>query len=128
MKKVHIDVDKDVRERLGTLKERLGLDFTDIISMALTFLEQKEPKIRIESDIARVTVNVKKAHLHTAFAQTLMDKGYDIFIPKINARQAHYIKRKLQKELNANIILHPVTVAKEDGYLLMFTKSQIQHT
>jgi len=126
--KKHIDIDSEVHERLIKLKERLGLEFTDIISMALTFLEQKEPKIRIESDIARVTVNVNKAHLHTAFAQTLMERGYDIFIPKINSRQAHYIKRKLQRDLNTTIIVHPVTVAKEDGYLLMFTKSQTRHT
>jgi len=126
--KKHIDIDFEVHERLQKLKERFGMEFTDIISMALTFLEKEKVQIFIDTNIAQVTVSLKKAHLDTKTAKMLIEKGYDIFIPKINARQAHYIKRKLQRDLNTSIIVHPVTVAKEDGYLLMFIKSQTRHT
>lgn len=123
IKKAHVDVEKEVRERLKVLSERFGFSFSDIISMALTFLEKKELSIFIKGDIARVKVNVKKAHLNSAFAKSLMDKGYDIFLPEINARQAHYIKRRLQKDLNVAITVHPVNIGrtkKENGYLLMW--------
>lgn len=118
---VHIDVDNEVRDRLLALKTRFGLEYNDLISMALTFMEKKKTQIFIEADIVRVTVNVKKAQLDTGFAKTLIEKGYDIFVPKINARQANYIKRKLEAQLTVKATVHPVTVKNEDGFLIMFT-------
>jgi len=124
MKKHHVNLNCEVHQRLKALKKRFGLDFNDLISMALAFLEQDQTKIFIQADMAEVKVNVNKAHVNSAFAQTLMDKGYDIFIPKIDGRQAHYIKRKLQKDLNTKLSVYPITVKNKDGYLLMRMPSQ----
>lgn len=119
-----VKVTDDVHERLRRLKEEYGLTFNDLISVSLTVLEQDKSDIFVDSDIIKVTVNLNKANLDYNYIQMLVSKGYDIFIPKINRRQANYIKRRMQKTLTTDVKVCPARVEDQEGFLYIFIPRQ----
>lgn len=90
-----VRVSEDNLKRLKEHQDNTSLSYNDIIGMALNALDGIEQKASAEAPAYKIKVSLNRVKINDN-VKTLLDKGYDLFIPDINHRQAMYIRRRLK--------------------------------
>ena len=115
-----IKVSPDVHGKLTKIKQYMGLSFSEIIDIGVSPLLDNPRKIIIGSDLARMTVNLKRAELPLDMVEKVINDGRDLFIPAITSRKARYIARSLSQKLGVQVLPLSAWLGREAGYVLMF--------
>lgn len=68
-------------------------------------------------DFVRLRLRAKRKKVPYKEIIDLLSEGYDVFIPEMNRKTAHFVKKKLSKQLGVEVECYPSELNGMEGYL-----------
>jgi hypothetical protein len=91
-----VRISEENLELLKKFKENYALSYNDIIGLGLKTLDGvKLKQIAVQSPVYKIRVSLNRVKINDN-VKSLLENGYDLFIPGITHRQAMYVKRKFK--------------------------------